>query len=181
MKIQQIILFLRFYSRIFHFFTFSKPWMQAATMSAGEFTCLFVFFVFKLVAKADVKDLATSRKQKIIETLKYWKAFLLLAALDVIATSFSQIGLMMVPSSVYQMFKCLTVVFASIWAKVFFKRVFGWVRLAGLLFVWILYTFNYSSIFRRSVWVLFLLVSLGSWVPILRMILRLVSLYSVLE
>ena len=103
-------------------------------MCAGEFACLFVYLISRICI-VDESDVGKSPKQKAKELMGYWYIYIILALLDLTCTALSEIGLMMIPSSVYQMFRCVSVLFTGVLAKLLFKRQFGWVKVLGMLVV----------------------------------------------
>ena len=103
-------------------------------MCAGEFACLFVYLISRTCITNE-GDVGKTVKQKAKELLGYWYIYIILALLDLTCTALSEIGLMMIPSSVYQMFRCVSVLFTGVLAKLLFKCQFGWVKVLGMLVV----------------------------------------------
>ena len=109
-------------------------------MFLGEATCLIFYSVLVLFGqqKSAEEDNKLTERQRVIHLLKFMPLFLLLAFCDLLGTTLAGIGLLYIPSSVYQLFRGSIIIFTSIWSKFLLKGTFPLYKLIGLVLVCII-------------------------------------------
>ncbi|KAA6362825.1 MAG: Solute carrier family 35 member [Streblomastix strix] len=115
---------------------FEKPWTQTSMMFLGEATCIIVYLLYKLCTrKPSTSELKAHRKAKIWEFVRLLPLFALLGFFDLLGTTGAAIGLLFVPSSIYQLFRGSIILFTSIWSVLLLKRKFYWYNWTGIVMV----------------------------------------------
>ena len=114
-----------------------KPWTQTTVLFTSEATCLVIFLVYRLIhsstSPAELRtDLTSSR---IFEICRLLPLFLLLAVFEMAGNTLGGIGLVYIPSSLFQMFRGFNILFTALWSKLIFHRNFGIIKILGLVLV----------------------------------------------
>eukprot|EP00727_Mastigamoeba_balamuthi_P004417 m51a1_g13974 putative transmembrane protein c2orf18 homolog (428) ;mRNA; f:994182-995861 len=102
-------------------YQFSHPWTQCFFMFTAETLCLISFFIIRAVAPLVSQKAA--KEQKPMSFLEKFPPILIVPAFcDLFGTSVSSIALLYVKASVWQMLRGSNIIFATIYARIFFKR-----------------------------------------------------------
>ncbi|GAB1227874.1 hypothetical protein ENUP19_0361G0053 [Entamoeba nuttalli] len=126
--------------------SFEKPWFQTEMMFIGMFGCLFVFEGKHLIQKFFGK-----KSEEVHETKpgqSHFKTYLIVAipaCCDLCATALSNVGLLWIPASIWQMLRGSMTIFSAIFTKVFLKRkvyAYQWVGVAFVAFALVVVAFS---------------------------------------
>ena len=122
-------------------------------MFLGEATCLVFYAIIFLTghAKPSEEEKDLTHKQRALRLVKFLPLFVLLAFCDLLGTTLAGIGLLYIPSSVYQLFRGSIIIFTSIWSKFLLKNKFPLYKLIGLVLVCkLLHPINFTPILGCS-------------------------------
>ncbi|ELP84909.1 hypothetical protein EIN_284950 [Entamoeba invadens IP1] len=134
---------------------FEKPWFQTEMMFVGMFGCLFVFegkhlFMHfwrkKHPIVEDAKESAESGKPTNKQSPIYTYLIVAIpACCDLLATALSNVGLLWIPASIWQMLRGSMTIFSAIFTKVFLRRqvrAYQWVGVAFVAFALVVVAFS---------------------------------------
>lgn len=128
---------------------FKKPWFQTEMMFIGMFGCLFVFegkhLIQKILRKKKGDPIAEAGEGKPQSHLKTYLIVAIPACCDLCATAISNVGLLWIPASIWQMLRGSMTVFSAIFTKVFLRRkvhAYQWIGVCFVVFALVVVAFS---------------------------------------
>lgn len=115
---------------------FNHPFLQAASMFVGEFSCMYAFFVFYYYFKYKGGE-ERVQASTLTGGNRNFNAFIFLAPAmcDMIGTSTMYVGLNLTYASSFQMLRGSVIVFTGLFSMIFLKRKLNLRQWLGILFV----------------------------------------------
>jgi hypothetical protein len=141
---------------------FRKPWFQTSSMFLGMFLALIVYEIQQFLKKPSTNDLVLqSASEEAFDAVQpasknsHWKFYIYVCApalCDLLATALSNIGLLFIEASVWQMLRGSMVLFSSIFCAFILKRPhYPYMWWSVLLVVIALVIVGYSSVASTGV------------------------------